>query len=447
MPEYRYTGVNVSGRPIQGVLFCPDNKTVKAKLEKVVRTKGIRIDTVEQKRVYLYKAQRGVEKPVFGEQKAFSEEELKNALTRMGFRVHYVRRKLFNFSFRVPTQDLVLFVRICADLLREKFPYDEILTLVGADTDNKRLRETILDIQKDLKAGNEGHSVYSKHEDVLGRFAAHMLAVASTSGNMTEIYESTAKFLEREEEFRANLRSVLVMPAVVTVAMIGAMFFYVAYIFPKMTDLLVKHKIKIPPMTKATLDLSNFLQDYWLLIVALIGIPAVIFWQWIRTEKGRYFFDRALIRVPLIGSVLHKTSIEIFCRVFYSLYSSSGENITAIRIAAESCRNKYIEKQVTALVIPQMLREGRSFVECLSRANCFTLTAVRRLRSGEESGTLRENAMQLANYYEKENKHKMSRLVDMVNVFVSVIITIMIVALTIVSSEIGFVSPPSPLSR
>jgi len=94
-----------------------------------------------------------------------------------------------------------------------------------------------------------------------------------------------------------------------------------------------------------------------------------------------------------------------------------------------------------------MLKEGRSFVECLSRANCFTLTAVRRLHSGEESGTIRETALQLANYYEKETQNSMKRMVDIINLLVSILITVLIIGLTIVSTEIGFVNPPSPLSR
>ncbi|MFQ5771868.1 MAG: type II secretion system F family protein, partial [bacterium] len=206
-------------------------------------------------------------------------------------------------------------------------------------------------------------------------------------------------------------------------------------------------KIDIPPMTQATMDLSQFLQNYFLILLALILIPFIIFVKWARTEKGRYLIDRTLIKLPFIGQILHKTSIEIFGRVFHALYSSSGENIQAIRIAAESCRNKYIDRQIVGIVVPRMLKEGKSFVECLSRANCFTLNAIRRLRSGEESGTLRESALQLANYYEKETSHKMKRFMDLINLSIAIVLTIMIIALTLVSSEIGFVSPPSPLTR
>lgn len=447
MPEYRYTGVNINGKPIQGVVFSPDTKTVKMKLKKVVRTKGVRIESIEKKRVYVYKVAKGTEKPIFGEQKAFTSEELKNALVKMGYKVHYVRKKLFDFKFKVPSKDLVLFIRICSDLLKEQFSYDEILTLVRSDTENRRLRDTLSDIQKDLKGGMEGEAVYARHEDVFGRFTAHMLAVASTSGNMAAIYESTAKFLEREQEFKSSLRSVLVMPIVVLIAMVATVVFYVVYIFPKMTAMLVKHNIEIPPMTQATINLSQFLQDYWAILLAAIVIPVLLFIQWARTDKGRYVIDRALLSVPVLGPILRKTSIEIFARVFHALYSSSGENVTAIRIAAESCRNRFIEKQINTVVVPRMLREGKSFVECLSRTNCFTLTAVRRLRAGEESGTLRENALQLARYYEKENKQRMASLVDLVNILISVIVTLLIIALTLVSSEVGFVSPPTPLSR
>lgn len=447
MPEYRYIGVNVAGKPIQGVLFGPDGKSVKNRIKKIVDKKGIRIDAVQKKATFHYKVQKGAEKPITGEQKAFSKEELQNALKKMGYKVFYVRKKWLDLSFGISSKELVLFIRICADLLREKFPYDEILTLVSNDTENKKLRQTIREIQKDLKAGLEGHEVYGKHQDTLGKFTAHMLAVASTSGNMAAMYESTAKFLERYDEFKRNLRSILFMPAVVMVGILAALAFYVMYIFPELAGLLTKYNIEIPPMTKATLNIANFLKNYYVILLVATVIPTVAFIGWARTEKGKFFIDRTLLRIPSIGPLIHKNCIEIFSRVFYSLYSSSGENLQAIRIAAESCNNKFIEKQIINLVIPGMLREGKSFVECLTRTNCFTLNAIRRLKSGEESGTLRESARQLADYYEKETGYKMKRLVEGINVGISVVVSIIIVGLTLISSEIGFVSPTSPVMR
>ncbi|MCZ6820161.1 MAG: type II secretion system F family protein [Calditrichaeota bacterium] len=447
MPEFRYMGVTLAGKPVQGVVFGQDSRSVKKRIEQIVKKRNLRIDSVEKKVAFVYKVQKGSGKPTLGEQKAFTKEEIHSALTRMGYKVFYVRKKLFDFRPKVGSKDMVLFIRICSDLLREKFPYDEILTMLINDTDNKTLRETLREIQKDLKSGLEGKEVYGKHQDVLGRFTAHMLAVASTSGNMAALYESTAKFLERYDEFKRNMRTILYMPVIVTLGMFGAAGFYIMYIFPKLANMLMKYDIEIPPMTKAAMDLSNFLLEYVVIILLAIALPIIAFLQWARTERGKYIIDRNLIRLPYIGPILHKNSVEIFARVFYALYSSSGENIQAIKIAAESCNNKFIEKKLVGTVIPTMLKEGKSFVECLLQTNCFPLNAIRRFKAGEETGTLRESARQLANYYETETGHKMKRLVETINLTISLVITILIIMLTLLSSEIGLVSPTSPAQR
>ena len=87
MPEYRYLGVNVAGKPIQGVLFGTDTKAVKNRIKKLVDKKGMRLDAIQKKTKFTYKVQKSGQKPIVGEQKAFAKEELENALMKMGYRV------------------------------------------------------------------------------------------------------------------------------------------------------------------------------------------------------------------------------------------------------------------------------------------------------------------------------------------------------------------------
>src|SRR5690606_26987804 len=121
---------------------------------------------------------------ITGEQEAYSKEELEKALVKLGYKVLSINKKLFDFKGGVPLQEVVTFIRLSADLLKQQLTFDEILTLLYEDTANKRMKEVIKVIQKDLKDGKEGTEVYGKHEDVFGKFAAYMLSVASTSGNM-----------------------------------------------------------------------------------------------------------------------------------------------------------------------------------------------------------------------------------------------------------------------
>jgi len=441
MPEYRYIGLSLAGKPVQGVLYANNRWEVKKKLREIVAEHRININRIQRKSTFQYKVRKGIDKPITGEQSAFSPEEVQRALFNMGFQVISVRKRLLDFRKRVPGQDIVIFIRLCADLLREKFPYDQILQLLANDTSNRTLRETIREIYKDLKSGKEGFQVFGRHSRVLGKFTAHMLSIASTSGNMEQIYDSTAIYLSRDAEFKKNIRSALFMPAIVFVAIIATFIFYIMYIFPQMTGMLAKYDVAIPPLTKASMALSTFFQNNILWIIAGFIIPGIAAFQYFNTPQGKVLLHRTLMKIPMIGPLLHKTSIEIFARVFHALYSGAGENISVIRTAAEACRNAFIEKKIKEMVIPVMLREGKSFTECAEKTGVFPSNAIHRFRSGEESGTLRESALQLANYYEKETTHKMSRVVDMTNLLISVIVTVLILVLTLISSEIGLVSP------
>ncbi|MCH8525468.1 MAG: type II secretion system F family protein, partial [Balneolales bacterium] len=226
-------------------------------------------------------------------------------------------------------------------------------------------------------------------------------------------------------------------------AIILVILFYVGYIFPATAELFVDMGIDLPPMTEWTMNFSYFLRDYWLPIVAAFVIPISAFIAFIRTEKGKLVLDRYIIKVPVIGDLLHKTSIEIFARVFYTLYSGSGQNVEVIKIASEACRNTYMEKMIKEKAIRGMLDEGKGLMEGLEASGVFTKTALSRFRLGAETGDLKNNAQQLADYYEIQTTYKMNSVIDMINLFINLFIMIALIAITVVSSETAVIQPQS----
>ncbi|MBP2673157.1 MAG: Type pilus assembly protein PilC [candidate division NC10 bacterium] len=162
------------------------------------------------------------------------------------------------------------------------------------------------------------------------------------------------------------------------------------------------------------------------------------------TERGRFIMDRYVWSVPVIGTLLHKTSIEIFCRVFYALYSGSGENIDVIKMAAEACGNKYMEHQIKTVALPMMIQKGAGITEAFEATGVFTKTAIARFHSGAETGTVKNTAYQLAEYYEKETTYKMRNAIDFIQLAISMVIMIVLTALTIVSSETATIRPKNP---
>src|SRR3989304_3465852 len=351
MIEVKFTAEKQDGQAISGSLSVVSYGEGKKKIQRLAEKNHLKIKAIERKITYLYKARKGTDKPIRGEQKAYSKKEVEDALTRLGFKVLSINRKLINFQRKPPTAEIVTFVKISAELLEQKLAYGEILSLLINDTQNKTLKDTLKEINNDLKKGADSEATFLKYQNIFGKFTAYMLGLASKSGNMSEIYKATAKFLERRQEFKKSLRSALITPAVTIFVLFLAVVFYVGFIFPETAKLFVKFGIELPPMTAFTLKFSDFLVANPLLITALLVTPSIALLAYFRTPKGRLIVDRYIMKMPVMGSLIHKTLIEVFCRVFYTLYHGSAESIEPIRIAAEATGNKYFESKIKQVAI------------------------------------------------------------------------------------------------
>jgi type IV pilus assembly protein PilC len=197
-------------------------------------------------------------------------------------------------------------------------------------------------------------------------------------------------------------------------------------------------------MTTATLKASDWLSEHIVILSILFGVPGIFLLRFMRTVRGKFLMDKYMIRIPVLGSMFHKTAIEIFCRVFYALYSGSGENIEIIRMAAEACGNRFMEQQIKTIAIPMMLERGKGLTEAFEATGVFTKTAISRFASGAETGTVKATALQLAEYYEKETSYRMKNAIEVIQLAVSMIMMIVLTMLTLVSSETALVKPESP---
>ncbi|HSW53783.1 MAG TPA: type II secretion system F family protein [Ignavibacteriaceae bacterium] len=444
MVEYKFTAQKLNGQTITGTVTANNTAEGKKKIQKLAEKNKLKLSEVQKKSTYLYRVRKGKEKAIRGEQKAFSKKEVEEALARLGYKVLSINKKLLDIQSKPPYSEVVTYVKISAELLEQKLSYGEILTLLINDTQNATLRNTLKEINNDLRKGADSEATFLKYQHIFGKFTAYMLGLASKSGNMAEIYKATAKFLERRQEFKKSLRSALITPMVTLFVLLLAVMFYVGYIFPETAKLFVRFGIELPPMTAFTLKMSDFLVANPWLIAGVMFIPPIALFQFVRTKKGRLLYDQYLLRLPIIGSLIHKTLIEVFCRVFYTLYHGSAESIEPIRIAAEATGNTYFEERIKNVAIPLMLKKGVGVTDAFAASGVFTETALSRIHSGEESGTLKNTALQLANYYESETVYRLKNLIEIIQVSIAMIIMVVMIALTLVSAETATVRPKTP---
>lgn len=442
MLEYRFKGISPQGKLVQGTFTVSNRGEAKAHIKNLLATYQLRLQSLERKRDFLYKVMIPGRKAFTGRQSAFSKDEVATALRRMGYNNFRINLVYFDLPIKPSAQDIMMFIKLSTTMLKDKMSFGKILGMLAEEQNNRVLKDTLLQIENQLKGGAEGREVFMRFTNVFGRFPAFMLGLATRSGSMAEVFEATCKFIERDQEIKKNIKKALISPMFAVLATIGAVIYYVIKIFPATAELFLKYDMPLPPMTMATLALSEWLSQFWYLVIGAIVVPIIALWQWWRTPKGSIWKDRHIIKLPLVGHLIHKSSIEIYFRVFGTIYAGAGDNIETIKTAAEACRNAWMEKQIKTVTLPLMLREGMAFVPAMEAAGVFTKTAITRLRTGQETGNILLAATQIATYYEAETTYKMNNLIEYIQTLVGLFIAIVITLLTVVSAEIATVSPP-----
>ncbi len=443
--EFRYSGIKRdTNSVVRGSIYTHSLTKAKAEIADISKQHNFATRLIEEKKTYIYRAVNRLGKRVKGEQEAFNKDELLKALQSLGYTNIKIEPMLFNIIMKPPLDDIVMFISLSSDMLKENMKYEEILKILSSDIQNKTLRNTIKNISRDLRQGQDGQSVFNKYTDIFGKFTAYMLGLASKSGNMAEIYDSTAKYMNRQAEFKKNLKQALVMPGVTLLIITLCVAYYIMDLFPSITEMFVKYGIPLPPMTAATLKLSNYMQDNWIMLFIIFVSPFAAVGYWFTTEKGSLFKDRYILKLPFIGSLIHKMTIEIFFRVFSIIYSGSGNNIEVLQVSAEACGNKHMEKRIKEITIPRMLKQGAGLIEALEEADVFTDTVISRLNAGAATGSIKKAAQQISMYYEKETGYKFKSILSTVDVLTALVIMGVMTLLIIVSSESAFMKPKLP---
>ncbi len=441
--EYRFKGYSPQGKLVQGNFNVSSKGEAKEYIAKLVQKYQLRIQSVERKRDFLYTVYIPGRKPIKGRQGAFAKDEVAAALQKMGYANFKINPVLFDFPIKPSGQDVMMFIKLSTTMLKDKMSFGRILSMLAEEQTNRAMKDALIQIENQLKAGGEGKEVFMHYESVFGRFPAFMLGLATRSGNMAEVFEATSKFIERDMEIKKNIKKALISPMFAVLATLGAVVYYVIKIFPATAELFLNYDMDLPPMTMATLDLSHWLEKTWWILAILVVVPIIGVWRWWSTPKGRVWRDKHMIKLPLIGHLIHKSSIEIYFRVFGTIYAGAGDNIETIRTAAEACRNAWMEQQIKTVTIPMMLREGEAFVPAMEAAGIFTKTTLTRLRTGQETGNILQAAQQIATYYEAETTYKMNSMIEYIQTIVALFISIVITLLTVVSAEIATISPPT----
>ncbi|MBI4598362.1 MAG: type II secretion system F family protein [Candidatus Omnitrophica bacterium] len=303
-------------------------------------------------------------------------------------------------SGKVGTDQIVVFSRQLATMVDSGIPISQALDVLADQMDNRVFGQTLKKIQDDIEAGASLSEAIGRHPKIFSDFFVNMVRAGESSGRLDEILDRVASYVEKVSALQKKVSSSLFYPAFVTILAFGITTFLLIYIVPKFRDIFVSLGGKLPLPTMLLLGLSEFMARYViyeaiLLVMAVIGLKV-----WLGTPAGRWWFDRTILKVPIIGKLMQKVVIARFSRTLATLIKSGVPILGSLEIVAKTSGNKVVEQAV--MTARSSIKEGENIADPLGQSKVFPPMVTRMIAVGEKTGELEKMLVKIADFYESE---------------------------------------------
>jgi type II secretion system protein F len=302
--------------------------------------------------------------------------------------------------------------RQLADLVGSGIPLVRSLSVVSEQTPNEQLREILAQVNTDVSGGDSMAQAMGKHSKVFPRLHCSMIRAGETGGMLPMVLDRLAEFAEQDEELRSKVWSALAYPLVMIVAGIGAIAVLVTVVIPRIVKIFDSMDQSLPFITVLLIRIIDVIQGYWWLLIA--GGAALVFgiYQAARTQEGRLWIDRTLLRVPLVGSIIVKREVAKFARTLGALLHNGVTILTALDIVEDVMTNRVIQREVAE--IPQDVTQGEGISRTLQDSTVFPPVVVNMIAVGEETGQLDTALLRIAESYEKQVERNLKTLTSLI---------------------------------
>jgi len=309
---------------------------------------------------------------------------------------------------KVTSQDLIVFSRQLSTLMGAGVPFVQSLATIERQTENSRLKAAIVDMRKNVEAGAAFSDALARHPGIFSKMYVSMIRAGETAGILDDILERLALLAEHDAETRARVKAAVRYPLIVVVAVCLAFAFLVSFVIPKFAALYSRFKTELPMPTRVLIGINYVVQNYWyLVLLGLVLFAGGVIW-YLRTQRGRWQWDRIKLKLPVFGMLFQKVAFSRFARVFGAMQKSGISMMLTLEIVAETVGNVVI-----ARVVDQMredLREGKGLVEPMEASGMFPPLVIQMISVGEETGNIDTMLAKVSDYYDMDVEYTLRNL-------------------------------------
>jgi type IV pilus assembly protein PilC len=325
-------------------------------------------------------------------------------------------------SKRIPARDFIPFLRQFATLFKAGVTLVESLRILSEQTTNKKLKKILLDCASQVARGNQLSEALREHDGAFPPVFANMIRAGEITGNLEDVLERLASYLEKEHYTREKVKSALTYPAVISIVAAFVTVFLLVDVVPNFVQNLQQLGGHLPTSTKIVLAVSGHLVKTWYLYLLVLGAAFVLLRGALRTPRGRYAFDSLKLRLPIFGPLLQKAALARASRTIATLLSSAVPTLQVFTVAAGVVGNEVYARAL--LQARDALREGQSIVLPLRRE--FPPLVTQMIAVGEQTGNLDEMFAKIADFYEADVETTVDKLRPLIEPLMILLLAILV---------------------
>lgn len=390
MPGFNYTAINRNGKRVRSSLDASSIETAKSSL----RGAGYTILDIKEQTTL----NRDIEIPFLGKPKA---------------------------------KDMAVFCRQFVSILRAGVSVASVLSMLGQQTGNKKLRAAIREMQADVEKGESLATSMRRHPKIFPAILVNMVAAGESSGNLEESFRQMELYFDRSKRTKSKVTSAMIYPCVLIVVMIVVLIVMMTKIIPNFLKTFEDMDAELPKLTQGVMAVCEWFKSWWwvpLLVLAALIVGGILFH---RTNKGKHFFGWLARKTPVVGNLTVKTACATFCRTMEVLIGSGLTLTDSMDLAASNMGNIYYLEAIRDA--RGMVAEGTPLRESLVRTGIFPPMVSNLVGVGEETGDLQSMMGKVADYYDEEVEEATKKLLNLMEpaiiIFMAVFVVIIVLAI------------------
>jgi len=321
----------------------------------------------------------------------------------------------------VPTVQKIFFTQNLEVMVRTGFSLANALKTIAQQTDHKKFKEVILELQRDVESGVTFSNSLAKHPQVFSELFVNMIAAGEVSGKLDEVLKRLTIQMKKDHALVAKVKAALTYPAIVVIAMVVIGIAMMIFVIPQLLSIFSEANVQLPLPTRILIWLSNFLAKDGVFVLIGLIILIIIFNRLMKNKKFRSGYHKILLKTPIISGIIKKINLARFTRTLSSLLKTDIPIVQTFQIIAKVLGNVHYSNAM--LLAADKVKQGVSIAKTLSeKPDLFPPIATQMISIGEESGTIDSISEEIANFYEESVDETMANLATIIEPVIMLIL-------------------------